>query len=274
LLGSPSVQEKKRILSTARVQWRAIALICDNAKMPASMEMLMKRIHAVLMAAAVVLPFAISEAAAQGVLGNLGARMGGVGGGGGGGGGFGGGGGGGGFGGGGGGFSRGGGGGVLGGLGGRGGGGGGFIGGGGYGRGYGGFYGGYGGFGPGFGYGYGGFYPRSSFYFGSPFFYDPFFYDPFWRSGWGYSYGWPGYPVPYRSSVSFRARPPIDPNYIPPLDQTVAPPAQVWYYCTDPQGYYPYIATCNYQWQPVPATPAAAAPSASGSTSPPPPPPA
>jgi hypothetical protein len=29
---------------------------------------------------------------------------------------------------------------------------------------------------------------------------------------------------------------------------------QYWYYCSDPSGYYPYVAQCNVPWQPVPPT--------------------
>lgn len=50
--------------------------------------------------------------------------------------------------------------------------------------------------------------------------------------------------------------------YIPPtiLVQPAAPvvaapnspaPEQVWYYCSSPQGYYPYIAECQLPWQKV-----------------------
>ena len=28
---------------------------------------------------------------------------------------------------------------------------------------------------------------------------------------------------------------------------------QTWYYCSDPAGYYPYVAQCNTGWQTVPA---------------------
>lgn len=28
-----------------------------------------------------------------------------------------------------------------------------------------------------------------------------------------------------------------------------------WYYCKDPEGYYPYVRSCNANWQPVPAQP-------------------
>ena len=29
---------------------------------------------------------------------------------------------------------------------------------------------------------------------------------------------------------------------------------QTWYYCSDPAGYYPYVAQCNTGWQTVPAS--------------------
>jgi len=30
---------------------------------------------------------------------------------------------------------------------------------------------------------------------------------------------------------------------------------QVWYYCQDPAGYYPYVKQCPHGWQPVSPTP-------------------
>lgn len=30
--------------------------------------------------------------------------------------------------------------------------------------------------------------------------------------------------------------------------------SQTWYYCSDPAGYYPYVAQCNTGWQTVPAS--------------------
>jgi hypothetical protein len=48
--------------------------------------------------------------------------------------------------------------------------------------------------------------------------------------GWDYSpdYGYYGYSQPYSS--------------------------QIWYYCSDPAGYYPYVTQCNAGWQTVPAS--------------------
>jgi hypothetical protein len=30
-------------------------------------------------------------------------------------------------------------------------------------------------------------------------------------------------------------------------------PSQVWYYCSDPAGYYPYVTQCDTDWQMTPA---------------------
>jgi len=43
------------------------------------------------------------------------------------------------------------------------------------------------------------------------------------------------------------------PYYVAPapyIGVIPAPPA-VWYYCTDPPGYYPTVPTCNVPWIPV-----------------------
>lgn len=65
--------------------------------------------------------------------------------------------------------------------------------------------------------------------------------DGWWWLAGGAWYWYPGpiypYPDPYR----------------PPA---VAPaPSQAWYYCQNPAGYYPYVATCMMPWQIVPAGP-------------------
>ena len=65
------------------------------------------------------------------------------------------------------------------------------------------------------------------------------FWDPWWDWGpadyWGYydPYYYPPYYPAYYSA------PP--PGYAPtaPTQATGAPPPQYWYYCDDPQGYYP-----------------------------------
>ena len=53
---------------------------------------------------------------------------------------------------------------------------------------------------------------------------------------YGYPYGWDYYP---------------DYGYYG-YSQPYSP--QTWYYCSDPAGYYPYVAQCNTGWQTVPAS--------------------
>jgi len=55
-----------------------------------------------------------------------------------------------------------------------------------------------------------------------------------------YFYSQPVYPYP-------------DP-YLPPVVSAPPPPGQqFWYYCRNPQGYYPYVPQCYGPWEPVPA---------------------
>jgi hypothetical protein len=58
-------------------------------------------------------------------------------------------------------------------------------------------------------------------------------------------------------------QPPPPPAYEPPPAPVVvqapppqegAPPAQSWYYCDNPQGYYPYVQACASGWRPVPVS--------------------
>lgn len=80
--------------------------------------------------------------------------------------------------------------------------------------------------------------------------------DPFWPyyDNYAYPYGVPDYGAPY--PPEFYAPPQA---YLPPA--TVYAPApsegpsqQIWYYCQDPMGYYPYVQNCNNNWQTVPAS--------------------
>ena len=89
-----------------------------------------------------------------------------------------------------------------------------------------GFHGGFGGFRGGFRGAFGG--PRVYFGIGAP------LYDPFWP-------GYYAYPYP----------PPYPEYYAPPPYEAAPPAAQTWYYCDDPQGYYPNVQACNHAWQPV-----------------------
>jgi hypothetical protein len=79
------------------------------------------------------------------------------------------------------------------------------------------------------------------------------------RYGWWWAVGpsWYWYPRPvYPYPVYVPAY--DDPNYVPeagyPPPQNVQPQAQSWYYCANPQGYYPEVRDCDH-WQEVPASP-------------------
>ncbi len=73
-----------------------------------------------------------------------------------------------------------------------------------------------------------------------------------------YWYG-PGYPYPYRYGPPVYAPPPV---YVPPTVYVAPPvyvvpqgpaPAQSWYYCDNPAGYYPHVSSCSGPWRQVPA---------------------
>lgn len=64
---------------------------------------------------------------------------------------------------------------------------------------------------------------------------------------------WPYYPsyypqpyyYPYPSVIAVPSSPPV---YI---EQEPLSPQQYWYFCNNPQGYYPYVKQCPSGWQPV-----------------------
>jgi len=85
-----------------------------------------------------------------------------------------------------------------------------------------------------------------------------------WRGNRGGHYGWwwyaGGYWYPYPKPIYPYPNPYIPPTVIiqpvpAPQPQQPPPPTQVWYYCPNPQGYYPYVPQCNVPWQSVPAAP-------------------
>ena len=84
-----------------------------------------------------------------------------------------------------------------------------------------------------------------SWYYPSPYYYPPYAYSPYYYSPYAYS---PYYYPP--AGVTAPATPPV---YIereagsPPASQASA----YWYYCADPQGYYPYVKECPGGWQAV-----------------------
>jgi hypothetical protein len=75
-------------------------------------------------------------------------------------------------------------------------------------------------------------------------------YAWWWTVG-GFWYFYPEPVYPYPTYIP----PAIVVQEAPPIPSGL-PPAQFWYYCDNPHGYYPYVASCNGPWREVPATPA------------------
>jgi len=83
--------------------------------------------------------------------------------------------------------------------------------------------------------------PGIGFYFGSPWYPRPYFAYPY-------------YPYFPPAVVTVPANPPVyierDP---PPTNQQL--PSGYWYYCDNPQGYYPYVNECPQGWRQVDPVP-------------------
>lgn len=85
------------------------------------------------------------------------------------------------------------------------------------------------------------------------------FWDPWW--GWDPAAYW-DYPYPYYYPYDYPPYPgyyapapaPPTPGQAPTQANGAAPP-QFWYYCDNPQGYYPYVQNCSMTWKQVAATP-------------------
>jgi hypothetical protein len=94
------------------------------------------------------------------------------------------------------------------------------------------------------GYGWGG--PRVGIGIGIGPFWGPY-WGPYWGGYWrSYAYGYP-YAYPY-------AYPPV--VTVPSTRVYVQPSAPAsWYYCDNPQGYYPYVPQCPGGWRAVAPTP-------------------
>jgi hypothetical protein len=70
-------------------------------------------------------------------------------------------------------------------------------------------------------------------------------------------------PVVYAPPPVVYAPPPVavsPPVAVAPQPAYVSQPTQNWYYCDNPRGYYPYVASCASGWRQVPAQPNTAAP--------------
>lgn len=79
------------------------------------------------------------------------------------------------------------------------------------------------------------------FYFGTPYYWGPHYYRP-----------WPNYYYYEPPTVIIERQPPVYIQRPAPAPAPAAPAPQaaprVWYYCTDPAGYYPYVQNCNQPW--------------------------
>jgi hypothetical protein len=77
---------------------------------------------------------------------------------------------------------------------------------------------------------------------------------PGWGPGWWGPYYYPNY-YPYYQElpVVIEQQPDV---YIQPAPQPEQQPIY-WYFCNDPQGYYPYVKQCPSGWMKVAPTPPA-----------------
>lgn len=90
------------------------------------------------------------------------------------------------------------------------------------------------------------------------------YYNPGYYGGFGYrnyGYGYPYFYPPLYSYPSYYAPVVVVPSEPPVYIQkeTTRPiqaPDYVWYYCRNPEGYYPYVKQCSEGWLQVAPQPA------------------
>ena len=83
-----------------------------------------------------------------------------------------------------------------------------------------------------------------------------------YHHGYGFYGYWPwyfplayGYGLPYYGTT-FYADAPVVYVQMAPADQSEAvQPSNSWYYCRNPEGYFPYVRECPSGWQTVPVQP-------------------
>ena len=87
------------------------------------------------------------------------------------------------------------------------------------------------------------------------------YHAPYYPPVYGYPYGYPYTYSPYGyypPTIVIPAQPPVYIEQSPPVEQSPqAGTAAVgsWYFCRNPEGYYPYVKECPAGWQAVAATP-------------------
>ena len=115
-------------------------------------------------------------------------------------------------------------------------------------------------------YGGGGYYPGGHYYGGGPYYRGgywgggPYYRGGHWGGGawigpgWGWG-GWgPWWSAPYYPNY---VSPPVVVEQQPPIYvQPEQPQESYWYYCQNPQGYYPYVQNCPGGWMKVVPQPA------------------
>ncbi|MDO9271167.1 MAG: hypothetical protein Q7T96_18845 [Methylobacter sp.] len=93
-------------------------------------------------------------------------------------------------------------------------------------------------------------YSSFGFSFGVPLYSYPYYRDPFYRDPFYYPYYYPP------TVITVPVTPPVYIQQSPPAAQQY--PSGYWYYCNNPEGYYPYIKECPRGWQqvePIPSSP-------------------
>jgi len=80
-------------------------------------------------------------------------------------------------------------------------------------------------------------------------YYGPGFYGRYGYGGYGWGgYGYPFYYPPYYYYPPTVIVPTTPPVYIQQQVQPVQPQTAYWYYCQNPDGYYPYVRNCPGGW--------------------------
>ncbi len=85
-----------------------------------------------------------------------------------------------------------------------------------------------------------------------------------YHHGYGFYGFWPwyfpwtyGYAMPYYGTSFYLDAPVTYVEMAPVAEAGTVQPANSWYYCKNPEGYFPYVKTCPSGWQTVPAQPPA-----------------
>jgi hypothetical protein len=87
---------------------------------------------------------------------------------------------------------------------------------------------------------HGDFHSHFGVFIGAPFFWwppEPYYYSPYY--------------YPPVSHVYIEEQPPVYVQRNNTPAASVSPPANYWYYCQNPQGYYPYVQNCPAGWMQV-----------------------